>query len=306
MSGAEGPLWQSVLPEERQRLLLRLLEEELTRRGLRHEVRGGGVLIARDAGPGITAALDNLAQVVRDQPPDEWAGHIASHLDAILPALSNLQGPPATFAEARAGLRLRVWADDQLPPEAGRWALSRRLAEGLLGVVAYDLPTAVVSVSSESVAAWGVGEEELFAAAVEGTRSEPPPGIERVDIEGGAGVVAIEGESVYTATALLWLDEHLPGIPEAEGALVVVPNRHIVVAHPVSGLRSLRAVVPMLQMAGRLYERGPGSISRDIYWWRSGTLMLLPHRIADGTLEFLPPDEFLLMLGTLADRGDDV
>ena len=48
----------------------------------------------------------------------------------------------------------------------------------------------------------------------------------------------------------------------------------------------------MYRAAGDFYAQGPGSISKELYWWRAGELKLFPAAMVGGVLQLMPTEEF--------------
>jgi len=84
------------------------------------------------------------------------------------------------------------------------------------------------------------------------------------------------------------------------GALVAVPTRHCLIAHPmVARETALAATQALLMNAARLYDAGPGAISPHLYWWRDGEMALLPGSVERDRVELRPPPEFVAALERL-------
>ena len=49
-----------------------------------------------------------------------------------------------------------------------------------------------------------------------------------------------------------------------------------------------------------MFQQGPGAISPGLYWWRNGTISLLPAQLDGKKVAFAPPDEFIAVLNELA------
>jgi hypothetical protein len=87
----------------------------------------------------------------------------------------------------------------------------------------------------------------------------------------------------------------------AHGALVAVPNRHVLVVHPIASVEAVRALNAMIILADRLYREGPGAIVPHVYWWRSGEPpMRIPSSVDEKRVT--PPDELVTVLNELAQR----
>ena len=57
----------------------------------------------------------------------------------------------------------------------------------------------------------------------------------------------------------------------------------------------------MFKIAMNLFREGPGSISDQLYWWRGGEFVHLPHTVSGKSINFVPPDEFVQALNGLAE-----
>jgi len=61
----------------------------------------------------------------------------------------------------------------------------------------------------------------------------------------------------------------------------------------------VESIQRLIVTAASMFEQGPGSISPSLYWWRNGTVTLLPSHIDGRNIQFVPPDEFVQALETL-------
>ena len=147
--------------------------------------------------------------------------------------------------------------------------------------------------------------EEVALAAIDA-------GAEDVRVEGRLDTKAIEagdlrilaftGESYFTASHALFLEDYLRPVPE-HGALLAVPHRHSVMFYPIVGTDAVHAVQTMLPAAFGMFHEGPGSISPDLYWWRRDRIVHLPSKMTAKQATFRPPEEFVEMLNGLGGGG---
>lgn len=111
-------------------------------------------------------------------------------------------------------------------------------------------------------------------------------------------MAVVEDESIYTATLVRHLEDVLGGLPPG-GAVVGVPNRHLILAHPIRDLSVIDAITTLVRLIGKASDEGPGSVSRRLYWWRGGSLLDLPYRVEGGRMRFFPPGAFVEVLNEL-------
>jgi hypothetical protein len=196
---------------------------------------------------------------------------------------------PETFARAGPGLRLQLHPDTYAGPgaEVVRW----RLADGLDAVLVHDRPEGAVAVEPRKAAAWRQPIDRLWWTASGNVRSGSNVRRGRARTEKGQELTVLEGEDEYTATNVLWLDR-LVSLDPARGAMVGVPNRHLVLAYPIRDQSFLGMVEVLARTVDHFHRAGPGSISPHLYWWRGGHLTYLPLRDSGGSVIFEPPDEF--------------
>jgi len=329
------PLWP--LGDEVATALVGLLEVELRGRGLRWRV------LARDrlevgrtdaAWPGLVIDLAPLRERMYDRAKADWpelveqyvsdlrtrpaaAGHAPDPVgstEAPAAALIGVAGvgtsrtnapDDSLWEHAREPLRARILPADA--PLLGM--LQRPIADGLVETVMTERGSQPLPggepVSAGDALEWGVTEHAVFDAARANARATAPLEAERFTID-GTGLIALFGPSHYTATHILWLAEHLaeiPGYTEANGALVVLPHRHLIAVHPIESSAVVDAAGTLLRFAARQFETCPGPISDQLYWWHEGALHRLPSDSVGETLQVFPSTRFAALLDRL--RGGD-
>jgi hypothetical protein len=286
-----APLWRQILEIDQQERLVSLVNQECDAAGIPADFDGTSFTLTAPGGERLTAGLDNVAHMIVRAPSEQWRGVVSEHLQTLISHAG--QRPPADFEEAAPGLRIRLFPDDTAGLETFATAA---LAPGIVQVLAYDLPDVALLINNSTLRQWGVGFDVALLRAAANTRHEPHDS-QQVPMGETVSLTVIEGESVYTASHLLWLGD-VAEVGE-HGALVVVPNRHLMVTHSIAGADAARAVAGLIGIAHDAYARGPGAISWQLYWWRDGALTVLPHHIEANRLQFDPPDDFLALLDRL-------
>ncbi len=320
------PLWP--LGDEVATALVGLLEVELRGRGLRWRV------LARDRvevgrtdapWPGVRLDLAPLRERMYDRAKADWPELIEQYVSELRMDHGGADGPTSPNADvltattprntrsadsslwqqAREPLRARILAADA----SLSGMLQRPVADGLVEAVMTERGSQPFP-GGEPVAAgdalgWGVAEQVVFDAARANARATAPLEVESLTID-GAGLFALFGPSYYTSTHVLWLAEHLAAIPgyvAANGALVVLPHRHLIAVHPIESAAVVDAAGTLLRFAARQFETCPGPISDQLYWWHDGALHRLPSDSVGETLQVFPSDGFAALLDRLR-NGD--
>ncbi|HLY08666.1 MAG TPA: hypothetical protein VKW04_05075 [Planctomycetota bacterium] len=290
------PDWAKFFSPGDYRRFVEELTRDLGRRSLPFELGDGTVTVTPPDGEASDFGLLNLAQTCHATPGSDWAATIREHLDNAFRSSQDAQEideRAGALDNVRQYLKVRLYHTDYLSQMGSAGLIHRQPAEGLVETLVYDLPGSVRTVPPDHVRSWGVTEEELFRLGLANIRSErPAPVLQTFDVGKGAVIQALVGDSFFTASHVLFLEEHLQG-PAEFGALVAVPHRHAALFYPITNMGLLSAVNSMIPIAFGMYQEGPGSLSEGIYWWRAGRLRLLPTKVTAQSITFSPPDEFV-------------
>jgi len=296
LGGDGAPEWASFMSGREYREFMTTLERVVGSLGWRATIGEGSISVDRgEAGP-AEYGLTNLAQLCRTLDRADSQRAIEAHF-AGLHAAEGAQDAVDELETALPLLKVRVYRSSDLPPEALEGMATMFLTPDLVGVLVADLPTTVQTLGRETVAGWGRPIEELLDLATDQTVAEAA-GLQRDSVDLGDGVTAtfLSGDSFFVASQVLRFDE-LAGSPP-NGALVVLPARHLLIWYPIRTTATVRAVQRLLAVANRLYQEGPGPVSPELFWWH-GALTLLPSRVSGGSVDFFPPDDFVELLNSL-------
>ncbi len=239
----------------------------------------------------LRIGLVNLRQMAHQMPREEWPALVADHLGTLVTAAEH----PLDIRDfdcVRHLVRTRVYPAGA----ANGRALYRELAPGLLEVLVADTPTTVRMIRRDETTDWPATVPELFALGYDNVRDDEPLEREDHDMEGVA-VTLLHGDTFYAATHSLWLPDYVE-VGE-HGALVVLPTRHTLAVYPIRDDGAIMATEKLRTFAQRAYEDGPGSLSPELYWWRSGRLTHVKSRLSERSLDLFPTPEFVAMLETL-------
>ena len=295
------PEWASFFNSGEFARFIQVVDSEMARSKVAFRIDpAAGMIHAEEPGKadGNTFGLLNVAQMCAQSPKIEWAHIVHEHFERLLKSRTESESSMSAFQDsfelARPMLKLRLYpADSPADP-----SVVYSPAEEMIAALVYDLPNTVMTVSKDHVSAWGIPREDLFRIALDNVRSEPGIVQSSFDLPEGCKLHALTGDSFFTASRALLLEEHLPTPLPAFGALVAMPNRHTVLFHPITDKCCRTALNAMLGMAQGLYKDGPGSISSSIYWWREaawwheGQFTRFPSTLVNNKINLEIPTEF--------------
>ncbi|UXY27234.1 immunity 49 family protein [Streptomyces sp. HUAS TT20] len=184
---------------------------------------------------------------------------------------------PENAEELLRDVHARLLPVDAFTPElAEAMRYARVVADGLVFAYALDKPTTVRILTDNDVERAGL---ENLGRAGYANLMRVPVEHEEVSIGGRARLHSLYGDSPFVASKALFLSEaarQFTGepLPDA-GALVVVPNRHLLAYHPITDGSVVDAVNGLASYALGTYEDGPDALSPRVYWWHRGGLTSL-------------------------------
>lgn len=284
------PLWASFFSPRQLTEFYRMLDAELRARGIDLPLATGQPTVVLPGG-GERVDLGALARRCNDHPTRRWPALIARCFDRLLEARLDpgaLLGGLRDFGAVRTRIKLRLHAPALFSPAQREELMLRPLAEGLAALLVCDLDVANISVPRAQARRWGQSPEALWSLAIENLRAEPRLQVARGTSRGERAVDMLAGATPYASSHLLFFEDYFRGNPRY-GALITVPQRHVILRHLIRD-EGLLSVVPFLHAATvDAYECGPGPISTHIYWWRpGGRLELLPTREVRGAVLVSP------------------
>ena len=298
LGGDRAPEWASFMSGDEYRAFVLALEGELAQRGWTSRITDvGSVVVDRGSGKPDEFGLFNLAQLCHQVDRSTWAQAIQTHFTNLIAAEAASE-QLRTFANAEPLLKVRVYRSSEMPPDALAGMVTTPLAPDLVGVLVADLPTTVQTLGKELVSGWRVPIDELFGTATRHMAEEATTyDLSDVDLGGGLSAKALSGDSFFVGSQIIRFRELAGDLQQ--GALVVIPTRHILIWHPLVGRKTaMTAPGPLIALAASLYAQGPGSLSPVLFWWH-GALTVMPSGVEGGKVHIAPPEEYLAHIMSL-------
>jgi hypothetical protein len=297
--------------------LLGLLEVELRGHGLHWRVLAPERLEIYRKGAArpeqtieVTALRERMGRAAKADWPDlveqavaEWLAEPVNGAAATVSAGSTVPAVPSVPAVPAwaAPLRSRLLPSQLAAATTG--ALARPALPGLSEVVLCETGPRGGGrlLAAEQAGNWPAATAEIFAAARANVRNQGALPTERRAVE-GANLTLLSGPGPYCPTHVFWLHEYLRrdgAEANGNGALVVLPHRHLVAYHAIETREAVTAAGALLRLASRQFETAPGALTDQIYWWRDDQVSALPVDSIGESLTILPTPEFEDLLDRL-------
>lgn len=241
----------------------------------------------------VVLTLPRLQRRVARAPQQLWPTLVGDQLELQLAELSTAQAELACFRVARP--LLRTWLSSV--HATGLTDDVRRLvAPGLLQRLLIDHGDLLTPVTYDRARDWDISEFELFEIAEANTGAEEVLELMAADIEGvdEANVQMLYGATDYVSAHVRWLDRY--PVLGPWGALVVLPGRTHILAHPINGRNVLAAATVLAQLLVAS-EAHSHPLSRIVYWWRNRFTIEVAATLRGGAqVEIIPSYELELLL----------
>ncbi|ALG85267.1 hypothetical protein [Gordonia phthalatica] len=222
------------------------------------------------ASDGYRITLDNAFATCASASRDEWLTILERHFGRMartttLPGIDDL-----TIDQIRNQVRTRLVPDDALTAMGiDMAAYARPVADDLAAVLCIDFPETITYVSSHYAERFP-DLDELFRFGQMHTDAEPIDSVQDV----GNGVIAVAGDSVFTASKILNLDGLLTHLrmDAPRGVIVSVPERSTIFLHPIRDLSVIETIGVMASAGASYFEDAAYSVSPNLYHWYRGRL----------------------------------
>lgn len=249
--------------------------------------------------------LDSVAQIYHQATDKEKKNVVKNHFEKLFNAKKEeekILKDVEDFQKMKKLLAVRLYPSDY-EPKFYEILIHRQDIEGIVTVLTLDLPSSTTNVKHEYVKKWGIEIDELFRIALKNTFANNKIHLQKTDFI-GFPVWTFEGESIYTASFVLKLEEYKEVIGKY-GSLVIIPHRHTVVVYPIENRDVLKITNQLAGLATYMCKQGPGSISSHLYWYYNGTFTNLPYKIHEKKFDFYPPNAFITVLNQVAENKNE-
>jgi hypothetical protein len=257
-----------------------------------------------EAAGGGQYGLTNIAAACNATPAKEWPTVVAWHVETVLRALAAPSIAELDDDAVLGHVFVRVMGLSAFP-DLSSFGYRRELGGDLVELLALDSEDSVSLLLDSDVERFGV--DTLRHAGLVNLLGEPFGTCERIRVEQDAAFSCLLGDSVYTASRLLTMDDVLrrtTGQVQAPyGVLVCVPNRHQLAFHVLADATVLAVLPAMARFAVAGFSDGVGPVSPYLYWHHGGTLAQLTQVDAEGELQIEVGDDFAEVLERLTGPG---
>ncbi|MCL2828538.1 MAG: hypothetical protein FWD99_07380 [Oscillospiraceae bacterium] len=295
------PQWAGMLKPKQYAAFLSAVEQHFTAQGAPYTIEDGIVYVKMDdVEADWQYGLDNLVQVCAQVKPQDYPEMIAHHFQVIAEGNAFLNSFDFDdFASVKPYLGVRLYDRDyvEYAINLGQDTMIRRpFAGDLFSVLVFNFPHSIQTIATEDTEKWGKAEDELFAMGIDNIRRDCPLEPQEIPISDDK-LFLYETEHFFASNILFDLEQNEQLVGRG-GAIVAVPTRSTAMIYPIYDLNVVEALNIFFHNAPACFMAGPGSLSREIFWYQNGqyeSLDFEPGR----KVKFTPSENFLALLNEL-------
>lgn len=262
---------------------------------------GDGVISIPEEIMGVDQlGLINLVQICKQAGVKFYREIVKDHFESMIRAHAfetELEAVVKDFESIKKYIGVLLYDVEYVAVIGKESTLGRDIGDNIYAMLVFDLPHSVKNIKPEQILSWNKTEEELFALGMENIKKNYPLALTEEDL-GGVKSWVVQSDHFYAANVIFSLNEwtHLIG---KEGTLIGLPHRHAALIYPINNLDVIKAINMLIPLIHYMNQKGPGSLSNNLYWVKDDVFISLPYKLTDEKLEFIPPDEFVNVLNSL-------
>ncbi len=297
----EAPEWASFFTAEQYHKFIASIKNYFKQQGIDIVIEDGVARAKDDTGESedIRLGLQNIAQICKQSDEGQWDEIIKEFFDNFILSRHDdeFDKKIPNYEEVKEFLSVRIWPREYLA-KLEKEVIYHEDMEGTVSALVLDLPRTVRNVKPAEAGPWGKTDTELFQTALENLKTKYPLTISQEKIADEMSITLLSRKDFFAASHILLMGQNHACVG-TYGALVGVPNSQAILCYPINDALILQAINPLIFIISGMYRDGPRSVSQELYWYHDGKFQKLPYERTEDKIDFLPPEEFLEMLGKL-------
>ena len=243
-------------------------------------------------------SIRNLLKICKDAKKENWDELVkeffdileeADHFDQIYENMKN------SFDAMKEFIGVRFWPKGYLGDESEKSSIFLPLLEDVYLALIFDFPKYTKNILPEYLKKWNKNEKELFKIGYTNIKSNYPYTIKE-QIVHDVRFYRVITEHFFGNMVLFDLKEK--NLVGNYGSLIIVPNRLVTFIYPILNREVDQAIKRLIYIADIEFNE-PGSLSRNLYWYKDGSFSLQRVEKIGKSFVFIPTDDFSKILNNL-------
>jgi hypothetical protein len=299
----EVPGWASFFTKEEYHAFLEALGSYFQSKGLTPVLEGSSVKVEGGSFGAHQLGLTNVAQVCKQQEPEDYGEAIASHFEAMERGevfRQEFEKIAGDYEKVKPYIGVRLYPQHYMDNLPKNMFIGKAFADDMYAMLIFDMPDTITNIKPGHAEKWDTTFEDLFETGVRNTKANNP--LEISDCDFGEFSIRFAQADHFFVPNIVFELENRPDLTGKYGALVGVPHRHAALIYPINGMEIIQAINGLIPAIHGMHREGPGSLSPSLLWYHQGNFINLPYELDDQNMRFTPPASFVELLNDLAEK----
>ena len=293
--GTKVPSWAQVLNAKDYEKFIKSVEEYFKQTGKMFVV-GDGIVKLSDED--FEFGLSNLVQLCSRNTPKDYPAIVSHHFELIMEGRmfeEKFNKISEDFEQAKQYIGVRLYDEEYVNVMGKDSFIKRHFAGELFEVLVWDFPTTLQNVQHSIIDKWNVPIDMLFEVGKANIKQNYEIIAQKIEIGDGDSIFCAEAEHFFVTNILFELVQY-PEFIGKGGMIFAVPTRSIAMIYPVADMKVVNVLSKFFINVPRFYDKGPGSLTREIYWYHDGTIETLNYSVDGDKVQFTPSETFMALL----------
>lgn len=294
------PEWASFFDEKEYSLFVNEIDNYFKNLNIQYEIGDGQIHVSKNEFGFSNLGLTNVAQVCKQEDKRYYKEIIAEHFNSMIRANKfdkEFEKIADNFEEVKKYIGVRLYDNDYVAHIKKELTIGKDFAGDIYSMIVFDFPDSVISIKPEQTTAWNKTTDELFEIGISNIKSKYPFTITK-EAFGEFSIWFVQGEHFFTPNIVFDI-ENRKELIGSKGSLIGLPHRHSAIIYPIENLEVVKAINGLIPTIYGMNQKGPGSLSNNLFWYKDKTFTQLPYKIDEGKLQFFPPNIFVELLNEL-------
>jgi|GEM_PF-5446818 len=171
--------------------------------------------------------------------------------------------------------------------------VAQKITDDIYATLVLDYPDVIKNIAPSQVKFWKKPVDSLFEIGIANIKEKYFFDLVENKIN-GHNLYTIDKSHFFVPNIIFDMKNKKDLIGE-KGTLIGLPTRHNAMIYPINHSNIHDSIKNMLSSIKIINEKGPGSLSTNLFWYKSQKLIELKYTLKDGELNFHSSDEFTKM-----------
>lgn len=296
--GIEIPDWASFFEGDEYLFFIATIKKYF--KNYEFEITDGVVKVNSDSFGNNNLGLTNLAQGCKQAKKRQYKRIVNDHFNSMIRAQkfeNEFKIIAEDFEKVKDYIGVRLYDNDYVSHIGKALTIGYDFAGDIYAMIVFDFPDTVLNIQPYQIKPWNKTIHELFEIGLENIKQKYPQTITKEKIN-EFEIWYITSDHFFTSNIVFEIDKRKDFIG-SKGAIVALPNRHNSFVYPINSLEVVEVINTIIPMVFKMYDDGPGALSKNLFWYFDKKFIEMPFMLKDGKIDFTPPQEFIEVLNSL-------